>query len=304
VIGPDLPPYGFGLPPAARRGWKWRMGKVVLAAILRSGDRSINRVRGRLGLPSRKASFFSYSPYLVLGFTTEAFEYSGARLPSQVYLVGPSTSKKRGDLETDFPWEWLDGKPALYATLGTLNTGRTLFYEKVIEACRGEPWQMVVSTGRPLSLKTRDVPENVLLREYVPQPELLSRLSGVICHGGNVTVAETLSAGLPLVVVPIGADQPEVAQRVVEAGAGLRLGMRRLTVSELRRAMHRLLEDSSLKANAGRIAEDYGRCDGPGVSAALLARLAEERVPILRGPECRATVYAGGAGDIFGDQSG
>lgn len=295
-----LPPYGFGLSPRARRDWRWLLASVVLHRLVRSGDRPVNRVRRRHGLEVLRGTFFHVSPYLVLAFTTEAFEYPRPDLPPQVYFVGPSIAERRGDTDVPFPWTWLDGRPVVYTSLGTINTGQARFFDKAIEASYGQPWQMVVSAGRHSDLgRWGGAPDNVLVRGYVPQPEVLRRATAVMTHGGSNTVNEALAMGLPLAVAPAGADQPEAAQRVVEAGVGLRLKLRTVTPGELREAIRRLIEDPSLRANAERIARDFARCDGPAVSAALIERLARTRVPLRRPGSRRPTVYGDEIGEFL-----
>lgn len=295
-----LPPYGFGLSPRMRPDWRWVAAKIALRWLERSGDRRINHGRRRYGLAPVRGTFFYPSPYLFLAFTTEAFEYSRPDLPQQVFFVGPSVSEQRGDTDAAFPWEWLDGRPMVYTSLGTINTGQVRFFDNVIEASRGQPWQTVVSVGRYQDLaRWSKSPNNVQLQNYVPQPLLLRRARAVITHGGANTVTESLAAGLPLGVAPIGADHFESAQRLVEAGAGLRMKLRRASVAALRDVIHRLLEDPSLRKNAERIAADYAKCDGPGTSARLIVRLAERRAPLLRPAGRGPTFYANEIGEIL-----
>ena len=294
-----LPPYGFGLSPGKRPDWRWLLAKLALHWLNHSGDRVINRARRRYGLPATRGTFFYSSPYLFLALTTEAFEYVRPDLPRQVFFVGPSISEQRGDTEMDFPWEWLDKRSLVYTSLGTINTGQVDFFDKVIEASEGQPWQTVVSVGVNMNLQRwRRIPENVLLRNYVPQQALLRQAQAIICHGGANTVTEALAAGIPIAAAPVGADHFESAQRVVKAGAGIRLKLHRVTVSELRAATYRLLQDSALRRNAERIAADYAKCDGPGTSAALILRLAEKRAPLLRPAGRSPTMYADEIGEI------
>ena len=187
----------------------------------------------------------------------------------------------------------------MYATLGTINTGQAYLFDKAIEASRGQPWQMVISVGRHLNLSrwTR-VPENVLVRNYVPQPALLRQVQAVISRGGMNTVTETLAAGVPLGVAPAGADQFEAARRVVEAGAGLRLSLQKAKVEELTNIIRHLLEKPGFRENAQRIAKDYAKCDGPSTATALILRLTEKRAPLLRPTGRRATIYANEAVEI------
>jgi MGT family glycosyltransferase len=254
----------------------------------------VNRVRQHYHLPPIHGSLFYVSPYLVLAYTTEVFEYPRPDLPPQVYFVGPSISQQRDDTDVPFPWEWLGEKPIVYVTFGTIKTGRLHWFDRAMEASQGQPWQMVVSVGRYQDpAQWASVPANVLVRNYVPHSTLFRRVQAVVSHGGSNTTAEALTAGIPLAITPAGADNSEVAQRVVEAGAGIRFDMERTSTIGLREIIRRLLEEPAWRENAQRIAQDYARCDGPGTSAALILRLAETRVPLLRPAGQRPTVRAG-----------
>ena len=80
---------------------------------------------------------------------------------------------------------------------------------------------MIVSTGQTDPAALGPLPANVLARRSVPQPEVLARAALFVTHGGMNSVNEAMYAGVPMLVVPQGADQPMVARRVVELGAGL-----------------------------------------------------------------------------------
>lgn len=71
----------------------------------------------------------------------------------------------------------------------------------------------------------------------------------VLCHGGSGTTFGALELGVPLVVVPLFADQPANGRLVAEAGAGLVAGR---SASGLRQALLRVLRDTSYRRRAGR----------------------------------------------------
>jgi len=77
-------------------------------------------------------------------------------------------------------------------------------------------------------------------------------------------------AGVPLVITPTEWDKPEIAQRVVEFGAGLRIEPRRCTPEALRAAVERLLNEPSFRKNAQRLAELFRKAGGPDYAAKLL----------------------------------
>ena len=96
----------------------------------------------------------------------------------------------------------------------------------------------------------------------------------MVTLGGAGTVMAALRCGIPLVVVPTEWDKPENAQRVVEAGAGLRLEPKQCTPSRLRTAVGRILSEPSYKQNAQRLAEDLLNYGGQSRAAEFLEDLA------------------------------
>lgn len=128
------------------------------------------------------------------------------------------------------------------------------------------------------------VPPNVRVEAYIPQTELKTRPALIISHGGVNTVMTALSHGIPLLCIPLGADQPDNAQRCVDAGAGLRLDRRLLTTARLTRAIRTLLSQDSFTRQARTMQHTLRRHNGPEEAAALILRLAETRAPVCQPP--------------------
>jgi MGT family glycosyltransferase len=127
-----------------------------------------------------------------------------------------------------------------------------------------------------------DAPENVLVRNFAPQLALLDRVDAVISHGGNNTVTEALLHGLPLVVIPNSADQPESAGRIKASGSGIRMRPRQAKPEILRRAIEAVLYEPSFRQAAQRIQASFMLCNGPLTSARLVSRFAEVKKPLHR----------------------
>jgi len=87
---------------------------------------------------------------------------------------------------------------------------------------------------------------------FVPHGPVLERAAAVVCHAGMGIVNKAVSAAVPIVAVPFGRDQPEVARRVVECGAGVAVRARRVGPARLQRAFRAALEltDSARSASA------------------------------------------------------
>lgn len=121
-------------------------------------------------------------------------------------------------------------------------------------------------------------PANVLVRDYVPQSELLTKVDGVICHAGHNTVCESLSQGLPLIVAPIRDDQPVIARQVIDAGAGLFMRQGKVTPPTARKLIEQLLSDTSLREGARRLQQALAQAPGASGAAELIAELARKPV--------------------------
>ncbi len=81
---------------------------------------------------------------------------------------------------------------------------------------------MLLTVGRAADVQAiGPIPANVHVEAWVPQGSVLAAAALVVCHGGSGTTFGALAAGVPLVMVPMWADQPANARAVAEAGAGV-----------------------------------------------------------------------------------
>jgi MGT family glycosyltransferase len=122
------------------------------------------------------------------------------------------------------------------------------------------------------------LPPNARLERFVPHGEVLERAAVAITHRGMGATQKALSKGVPVVVVPFGRDQHEVAARVVAAGAGVRLSRKKLSPEKLRAAVHEAL---TKKEGARRVAAGYVAAGGAAAGADALEELL--RIPHASG---------------------
>jgi UDP:flavonoid glycosyltransferase YjiC (YdhE family) len=119
----------------------------------------------------------------------------------------------------------------VYASFGTVAPALGYDpYRALLDAVDGLDVPVLLTTGAELDLGP--VPANVTVEPWVPQPDALAKAKLVVCHGGSGTVLGTLAAGLPLVIMPLFADQIANAQRLAAIGAA-----RVVTPGELRDAI-------------------------------------------------------------------
>ncbi len=289
--GPDAPPFGLGLPrPRDRRT---RIVSSVASAatrvLSRSMRRAANGVRHDFGLPPLVGSVTEHSATMDLYLvpSTREFDYQRIDLPANVHYVGPCVWNK-GRSET--PPEWLAtlDRPTVHVTEGTMHAGAPVLLRAAGRGLGGLPMSVVMTTGgRPLAdLDLGAFTGNVRVEPWVAHADLMPRTDVLVTTGGAGTVMTALSAGVPMVVVPTEWDKPENAQRVVEAGVGIRLSPRRLTPLRLRRAVEEVLVEPRYRNNAGRFADKFASLDGLAEAARLLEGLAvgartERVVPVL-----------------------
>lgn len=212
-----------------------------------------------------------FSPQRVIVWSIEALlGHAHARVPAPYRFVGPPQTQNRRGIE--FPWDWLDAsRRCLLVSLGTVSRDRdTRFFEVMLQALAQLPQLQAVMVA-PASLAAQ-APDNVLVRDYVPQVELLSRVSGVICHAGHNTVCEALSQNLPLIVAPIRDDQPVIARQVIDAGAALFMRHGKVTPETALKTIQTLLDSPQLAERAGALGAQLRQAPGEaGAAAALLA---------------------------------
>ena len=88
------------------------------------------------------------------------------------------------------------------------------------------------------------IPSNVYLVKSAPQVEILKRASLFITHSGMNSSNESIHFGVPMICLPVSADQPLVANRVAnELGLGIKLSVESLNSSDLRKAVMKMLHD-------------------------------------------------------------
>ncbi len=193
--------------------------------------------------------------------------------PDHYAFVGAAAGWRRP--APDFPWAALDpGRETVLISLGTVVReigGRFLQAAAEAAGLLADRVQAVIVAPPGLIV---DPPPNVLVREYVPQMELLERVGGVVSHAGNNTVCESLSRGVPLVVAPVRDDQPIIAEQVVRAGAGERVRFGRATPAALARAIDAVLDPAgTYRAAALRLRDDFATAGGVGAAADRLEKL-------------------------------
>jgi zeaxanthin glucosyltransferase len=260
-----MPPSYFGW--SDRRGTlarlRNRVGNAYVARRVFGGAlKNVNQFRRQHRLTEFKDVNQVFSNRAIISQLPEALEFSRRREPDRIYYTGPFTDEL-ARRSVPFPWDRLEGKRLVYASMGTFRNALHRPFAKIARACADLDVQLVISLGGQL-------PGAPIVVPYAPQLDLLNRASIAITHGGLNTVLESLARGVPLIAIPVADDQPGVAARVRHAGAGRVLSLRMLSANHLRSVIHDVLESPKYRSAAWRLQAEIRNSGGTGRAAELI----------------------------------
>ncbi|MDO4535421.1 MAG: glycosyltransferase [Clostridium perfringens] len=206
---------------------------------------------------------------LKIVFTSKYYQPFSENFDETFKFVGPSITN-RHELE-DFKVENPENKKLIFASLGTVANENLEFYKNCFEALGSrEDLIVVMSVGNRINIEDLGpIPKNFKVFNYVPQLRLLKKVDLFITHGGMNSSSEGLYNGVPLIVVPQFGDQPIVAKRVADLGAGIAL-LNNTKPCDIENAVNTVLIDKSYKENAIKIGESLKNCGGYKKAADLI----------------------------------
>ena len=265
-VPPALTPWSCqqGLLARLRNRTGYRVGDLFFAPIIRT----LNTHRRAWKLPEIRVSDETFSPVAQISQLVPGFDFPRRELPPTFHYVGPI--RKPAGASVPFPYPRLNGKPLVYASLGTLQGGKFKIFELIAAACQNLDVQLVITHGGGLTAEQcARLPGEPLVVSYAPQLELLSRAALTITHAGLNTVLDSFSCGVPLVAMPITFEQPAIAARIRWSGGGEVLDLRRASSAKLRATIERVLGDSSYRTNAQRLRQTIAAAGGVRLAADL-----------------------------------
>jgi len=198
---------------------------------------------------------------LTIIYTTREFQPSGETFDQTYKFVGPSISLQ--SIDKSFDLAAFKEKSVIYISLGTVFNQAMDFYKLCFKAFGNTDHMVIMSVGEKTKLaELGEIPKNFLVKNYVPQTEVLKYTRLFITHGGMNSTHEGLYYGVPLIVIPQSADQPVVAGQVAKLGAGINLQMQNLTAKQLHEAVDHVLKHSSFQKAAANIRESFHKSGG------------------------------------------
>lgn len=254
------------------------LGYKVWDFMMRPIARVLKRYAKQWQLPCYQDHEAYYSTLAQLSQQPAAFDFPRQKLPACFHYLGPF--RENASKEIGFPWAKLDGRPVIYASLGTLQNRTPLLLRWIAEACEGLPAQLVISHGGDLAVATT-LPGSPLVVSYAPQQALLAKGKLAISHAGLNTVLDSMSQGVPVVAVPLTYEQPAIAARLRWTGAGHVIPLARFSASVLRQAIQRVLGTESYYTSARRVADSIRQAGGVEHAADIIEEIMRTGKPVV-----------------------
>lgn len=252
VPAPGVPPFGSGEAPPTSEDDRRRHEELrtTMGAAWDEGLVALNAARVEQGLePLEHTLDQGRSAARTLVMTSRAFDFLGP-LPPTVVHVGP----RLDDASWAGDWEPPAGQePLVLVGLSSDYQGQSDLLRRIVAALETLPVRAVLTTGHGIDPASIQAPANVHVVKAAPHNAVLREAALAVTHAGHGVTIKSLAAGVPLVCLPMGRDQLDVAARVVHAGAGLRLEPT-AAPAEIASAVERILGDPSYRQAAARIA--------------------------------------------------
>jgi len=213
--------------------------------------------------------FFEPSPHMNLLLYPEPVKFQRAEPldPARFqYLEGCVRSEEPYQIPA---FKACQDKPIIYVSFGSLGAGDTELLKRIIAAVAKMELRALVNVG-DYAAAYSEVPDNVHIASWYPQPSVIPQMDGVIHHGGNNSFTECLYFGKPAIIMPYVWDGHDNATRVQETGHGFKLDRYRWSDEELAARITAMIEDPAMKAKLTATSAHMRSRHGPTKAAGIL----------------------------------
>lgn len=254
---PGVPPIGSGLPGPRTSAERTQIDDAnsQFITVMNRWLPMLNEARASLQLvPCDHLLELFDRPARLLIAMSAAFDFPAESLPSNVRYIGPLLDTSDWSEPWVFSWPQGPDRPRALVSFSTTNQNQADVLQRTVNAIGRIEMDAVATLGPAVTSASLQAPANVTLLPSAPHDAVMREVSLVVTHGGHGTVSRALSHGVPLLVIPMGRDQGDVAVRVEACGAGLVLAP---TASEMdiAAAINRLIKEPQFRTSARRLAD-------------------------------------------------
>lgn len=258
---------------------RYRSSTALLDWLARPLRRSIARNAKRLALSPRSSPHECLSRVAQIGQTVYGLDFPRPELPGCYHEVGPL---RAGDaVQPDLPGPLDPERPFIFASLGLAHSHRSTLLGRIARACSQLGVQLLIEHCGKLKPAHRDQLLALGATWVVPQAPRQAAMAAadvVVCTPDIETVTAAVSAGTPILAIPMAFDQPALAARIIYNGIGRRVG-RRASVHELKTELSRLLSDEP-SANLAYLQRNLARAGGVKRAAEVIQSLVPQVRPV------------------------
>ncbi|GFZ32744.1 glycosyl transferase [Clostridium zeae] len=213
---------------------------------------------------------------LNIAYTSKYFIPHPEYYDSSFKFIGPPTYEIKENL--DFPFHKLKDKKVIYISLGTVfNKADLKIYDMFFETFASTDY-IIVMTAYNIDISSFTIPSNFIVKNYVPQSEILKYTTVAITHAGMNSTNDLIYNHIPFVAIPFGADQPYIASRVEELGAAIVLDKDKLSVENLRNSVEEAISNTNYLNNLKKISNSFKQCGGYKEAVAAIFELKTKNI--------------------------
>ena len=276
IEDPEIPPHLSGCGEKDRQGFA-RYRKHFNATVKPIHDdfnaflKSVGEKKYPVG------QFFEASPHMNILLYPSAVKFKRKhKLPAKQfqYLEGCVRKEVAYKIPT---FKANNDKPLLYVSYGSLGSGDTELLKRMIKVIGTMPVKALVNVGDYMDQYT-DIPDNVIIDKWFPQPSLIKQVAGVIHHGGNNSFTECLYFAKPAIIMPYVWDGHDNATRVQETGHGFKLNRYDWTDDELMAKIMTMITDKAMKARLKKTSAAMRAQHGPTKAAKVIDGLTRRKI--------------------------
>lgn len=274
--GSLIPPFGSGLPIGDYRSKLRNRREKQEKRFLRRLDKRMNRARAALGLELFKPEYLRrpYSFWQNIIVSSPFIEAPRTNLTENTSFIGPCFHNRTDD-HTSFAFDKLDPeKFRIFVSMGSVFNQHPERFLKILRKLDHPDYQVIVSAGRSFSrLQKEKFSDRILLYPWVPQVSLLPKIDLVIGHGGNNSTNESLSAGKPLIIIPVGGEQGDNARRVEYLGAGIGLDLKTFSGQDVFNTVEQIRGNDTYSSAAKYYGNLLSHRNGPKSASILISSI-------------------------------
>lgn len=251
----------YGMPP----GWPAAFSpsdqeladlRILCEEVSQAFTKEWNRALTELA-PTRELcdnAFAVHGDLLVFNYPAELVPLDRLALLPPHLFIGSSVREEPREPRVE-KWISSHDEPFVYVSFGSFLSVRDDVLGKVVEALKHLDVRAAIAYGSADVSVFGEIPDRWLLGEFLPQVTLLRSAAAAVTHGGNNSVTEALTFGVPMVVLPFSTDQFAGAEALERLGYGAALAPNDATVAEIAHAIASML---SLPTSTQKEMNDLG----------------------------------------------